>query len=118
MERLEKKRGLDHEHRPCRGRVAVVGHPGSAGVEGHHHVVFLAGGPNRVVAGIEQRRELGVGGNARNERPSPQIVLCDPGNIGHCLVDVVEEDLADTSPALGVFGAEVGNPAVVGPDAG
>ena len=45
-------------------------------------------------------------------------MFLDPVDVGDGIVDVVEEDLADTGAALGKLATEVHEPAVVGPDAG
>ncbi len=45
-------------------------------------------------------------------------MAADPSNVGDGVVQVVEEHLADAGPPLRAFGHEVGQPTVVGPDAG
>ena len=60
----------------------------------------------------------GVSGAAPGSRTPLEAVLVCPDDVGHRVVDVVEEDLGLPGPLVGVRGAEVGEPAVVGPDAG
>ena len=103
-----------HRHR-VRPVLGVAG----AAVHGDGDPELLAQRPHGVVAGVVERRHpVDVGRQVGQQDAAAQAVLVDPADLGQGVVDVVEEDLADAGPALGVLGAEVDEPAVVGAQAG
>ena len=111
-------RRLDHEHR-ARRRVLAEGGDAAPAVVVDGDAEFLAHRPDRVVVGRVQRRQAGSpvacrAAACRRVSPPRQAHRISRDR----LVDVVEEDLRDAGPAAGCVGAEVGEPAVVGAQAG
>ena len=84
------------------------------GVQVDHHVVVLAGTPERLVVLV------GVAGQARLDRhgrqhdPPEDAGVAGPGDLLHGAVHVVEVDGDAGGPAPGSGSAELGQPAVVG----
>ena len=82
------------------------------------HVEVLAGGPDRVVVRGDKRWESRVGRHARQQDPAEEVMFTRPGDLRHGVVDVVEEDLRHAGTTSRRFRTEVGQPAVVRPEAG
>ena len=97
--------------------LAVVRRP-AARVVVQRDVEVLAGRPQRLVHRVVQRRDLGVVGTAGEQDAAAQAGLLDEAHVLHGLVDVVEEDLPDAGAPVGSHRAPVGEPPVVGADAG
>ena len=108
---------LEQEHHLGLGVGAVVGR-GAAAVVGDRHAELLAHRPQWLVVGGVQRRDAGPGRCAGQQHAAGQPRLVRPAHLGHRPVDVVQHDLGDAGPAAGGRGAEVGQPAVVGVQAG
>jgi hypothetical protein len=107
----------DHQRRGG-GVASVVGVAG-ARVQVEGHVEILDGRPERVVGpAVERLDPLHVGGDARQQHATAEALLLDPLHVGDGVVDIVEEDLADSGALDRLSVAEVDHPAVVGADAG
>ena len=65
-----------------------------------------------------QGSDAASGRRAGQQYAAAQIVVGDPVHVAHGFGDVVEQDLTDPGAPFGVLGAEVGEPAVVGPQPG
>ena len=110
--RCENQLELHHEDRHRR-EVRTRRGAGRARVVVHRHVEVGARGPDRVVVGREQRRELRVGRHAGKQDAAEEAVLARPLDLGHRVVDVVQEDLRHAGAPARRVGAEVGEPPVV-----
>ena len=93
-------------------------HAGAAGVVRDRDVALLADLPDRVVRRREQRLDPGRVGRDAREQHAAEAVLVAPDDVVDRFVDVVQEDLRLPGAAPGRLRTEVGEPAVVGPDAG
>ena len=110
-------RDLEQEHGAGRRVVAVVG-GGAAAVVVDRQPDLLAHRPDRLVVGGVERRDARAGRCAGEQDAAGQPVLGGPADLGDRALDVVQHDLADAGPAPRRVGAEVGEPAVVGPQPG
>ena len=98
--------------------LAVVGRALSR-VVGDRNAELLARPPHRVEGRVVEGRDVRhVVGTARQQHAAAQPVLGDPVDVGDGVIDVIQEDLPDAGAPVGRDRAEVGEPAVVRPDAG
>ena len=91
---------------------------GLSGVVVHGHVEVFARGPDGLVVGRIERWEPRVGRDAREQDPAEQVRVTRSLDLFDCVVDVGEEDLGDPGAPARCARAEVGEPTVVGAEAG
>src|SRR3984957_977905 len=83
------------------------------------HVEVLNGGPETVVVGgVERSYPTDVGRHGREEDAAAQPVLLDPRDVFDGVVDVIEKELSDARTLVRLIGTEIGEPAIVGVNAG
>ena len=111
-----EERHLHQHQEPAGGRIAQVGQAGAA-VLGDGEIVVGAGGPQRVVDVAPQGRDALVGRDGGHQ-DALETGVRGPLHLGHCGVDVAEEDLGEAGPSTGEVAAPVGQPPVVGAQAG
>ena len=75
-----------------------------------------AGGPEAIVGGAEQRRDIAVGRHGRDEHAGEPGLGRPPG-VGDRVLDVVQEHLGQPDASTRQPVAPVDQPSVVGPDA-
>ena len=82
-------------------------------------VEVLTALPQGLVDRLPQGREAAAGGHAGQQDAAARIeVGRGPGDLAEGVVDVVDEELGDARPPARGLGTEIGEPAVVGLDAG
>ena len=109
---------LNEHHGPRRFVLAVVGQRAAA-VDVDRHVEIGTDLPQRLVVVLPQRRQVGIGRDGGQQNAAEGVEgLGGPAHLGDRVGHVVGEDLDDAGPPARRGGAEVGQPAVVGLDAG
>ena len=94
---VREPRDLDEHDRARRFVLTEVGEP-TAGVDVEDDVELFAQIPERLVDGIPQRRDRGVGRDAREHDAAEDVdVLLRPPDLGERVVEIVEEHLRDTA---------------------
>jgi hypothetical protein len=98
------------------GEVVRRSRTGGAGVVIDWHIQFFAHRPQRIVDLGVQGLQMTIGRYSGHQDAAKEVVLLGPFDLGHGIVDVVEEHLGHSGSSSWSVSAEVGEPPVMGPE--